>query len=362
MRKSIKKKKWILAGAAGAAAVILAVIGLSAGGISAETADVDTGEVIQLIKETGTVESESVVTIASKFSGEIKGLTVSEGQEVKVGELLIAGGGTAAQMDIKSLQAELSGLQIQYSRAMELAEKNRALYEQGALSLEEYNQSSTAAKELSSRIAALDYSIKSYAESSDASGITSPIDGFITGVFVQEGETVSAGTPLLEISNLDDIYVKASLIAEDADRIKPGDPARVFNEDAQYSDDHCSVRKIHMKAREEVSELGILQKRVTVEIGCGSPASLRLGSDVDVEITADKRENVTRIDRRAAFEKERKKYVFAVKDGRAVLREIQTGLEGEDYVEIIKGLSPGEKVILSPDDAIEEGARIKEAK
>jgi HlyD family secretion protein len=250
-------------------------------------------------------------------------------------------------------------LQAQYSQARDLANKNKALYDQGALSYEDYNASNTAAKQLAAQIASLQYSIQSYADSSGAKGVTAPVDGVLTGVFVKEGETVTPGTPLFEISNLNDVYVKTDFIAEDADLIREGDAVRINNEDADFSDENAAVRKIYLKAEDKMSELGVNQKRVTVEIAFGSPKTIRLGSDVDVEVTVDKMENVLRVPDLAVFEKDKKDCVYVIEGGKAVLLEIKTGLEGEDYTEVVSGLNKGDQVIVSPSDNISDGARVK---
>ncbi len=360
--KLFQNKKWIAIGLGGILVVAAAAAMTVNSGVAVETAAAEQGEVTKLLKETGTVESKSSITVTAKNSGEIKGMAVSEGAQVTAGDLLMAGGGSSAALDIKSQKAELSGLQAQYSQARELADKNKALYEQGALSYQEYNAANTAAKQLSAQIAALQYSIESYAESTGAGGVTAPISGVLTGVFVKEGESVAAGAPLFEISNLDDVYVKTDFIAEDADLIREGDPVRIYNEDAGFSDDLGVVKKVFLKAEDKMSDLGVAQKRVTVEISFGTAEKIRLGSNVEVEIAVEKKENVLRIPDLAVFEKDRKDFVYVVQGGKAGLREVKTGLEGEDYTEIVSGLSAGELVILSPGDDISDGIRVKGTK
>lgn len=357
--KQIKSRKWIVI----TGVMILAVTAVAAtmikGGITVESAAVDQGEVTKLIKETGTVESENSITITAKNSEEIKGLVVEEGDRVKAGDLLMTGNGTSAELDIKSQRAELSGLQAQYSQAKDLANKNKALYEQGALSYEAYNSSNTAAKQLSSQITALQYAIESYSESSGAAGVTAPVDGVLTGVYVEDGESVAVGATLFEISNLNDIYVKTDFIAADADLIHQGDNVKIFNEDANFTDENGAVKKVFLKAENKMSELGVNQKRVTVEISFGAAEKIRLGSDVDVEITVEKKENVLRVPDLAVFEKDKKDCVYVVENGKAILREIKIGLEGEDYMEALSGLSKGDIVILSPSEDISNGVKVK---
>ncbi len=355
-------KKWIIAGAALIIVVTAAAINITNSGEAVESMVIDKGEVAKLLKETGFVESESSVIITAKNSGEIKGLVVEEGDSVNAGDLLITSIGTSVKLDIKSMKAELAGLQARYSLASELASKNRSLYEQGALSYADYNISNTEAKQLAAQITALQYSIDSYAEASGAEGVTASADGVLTGVFVREGEFIAPGSPLLEISNLSDIYVKADFIASDADLIRTGDAVRIYNKDVSFNDENATVKKVHLKAEDKMSDLGVNQKRVTVEISFGTDKPVRLGSNVDLEVIVEKKMNVLRVSDLAVFEMNQKNCVYVIEGGKAILREIETGLEGEDYMEVISGLSEGETVILSPGGDISDGVRIKEMK
>ncbi len=353
-----KKKKWIVLGALVLIVVGGAIAAISLSKVSVESALVEKGEVVRLVEESGVVATKNSVIVAAKNGGEIKSLLAEEGAVVNAGKLLLESDIKSAQMDIKSLESQLSGVQTQYLRAKSLADKNKVLYEEGALSNEEYNASVSAAKQLAAEVSALSYTIKSNKEARGSSGVTAPITGTITDVFVQKGETVAAGAPLFEISDLSQLYIKVELIAEDADLVQTGDIARVYNEDSGFSDKNGSVRKIYTKAEEELSELGINQRRVTVEIALTPGAKLRLGSDMDVEITVDKKESVLRISDEALFEKEGKDYVYVIENEKAVLRQVELGLEGEDYAEVLSGLSEGETLIVSPGDDVDEGVKV----
>ncbi|HYE68274.1 MAG TPA: hypothetical protein VEA58_06645, partial [Anaerovoracaceae bacterium] len=126
-----------------------------------------------------------------------------------------------------------------------------------------------------------------------------------------------------------------------------------------FNDEKGSVKKVFLKAEDKMSDLGVSQKRVTVEISFGTVTPIRLGSNLDVEIAVDKKENVLRIPDLAVFEKDRKNFVYVIEGGKALLREVKTGLEGEDYLEAVSGLAEGEVLILSPNDDISEGVRVK---
>jgi HlyD family secretion protein len=358
--KKGNKKKWILIG--GLLIALIAVYGLTVytGGVEADTTEVEKGPIRKLIKETGTVESDNTVIVASNFSGEIKSVIVSEGDTVNEGELLLTGDESVAQLDLKSLRAQLSGLEASHARAKETVANNKILYEQGALSRQEYDAAITAERELAAQMSSMRYSIESFAKASGASGVTAPMSGTITEIYAREGEYATVGVGLFEITDLDSLYIKANLITEDADLVKVGDEVLVYGDGSGgLPATGSSVRRVHLKAREELSGLGILQKRVTVEIQMAPNLNLRLGSDVDIEIVVEEKEDVLRAPDNAVFKMDGNHYVFVAEEGKARLRQIETGLEGDGFIEILSGLSEGEMVIRSPGNEIEDGIKLK---
>lgn len=360
-KKKKSKVKWILLGSALIITAAAVYMGVANSGVIVETTTATNGEVAKMIKESGSVETKRSVVIASKSTGEVKGLMVTEGDSVKVGDSLMAGyRENSAALDIKSMQAQLRGLQLQYAEAADIASKNKVLYEEGAISYQFYSQSQTVANQLAAQVDSLNYSIKSYSASTGNSGVTATIDGIVTGVFAKEGESIIAGAPLFEIANLEDVYIATNLIAADADLVTIGDPVRVYNQDTGFDSNLCKVSKVFLKAEEMISDLGISQKRVRVEISLAGERSVRLGSGVDIEITIENKENTLRVSDMAIFEMDSENYVYVVQQGKAVLRKVETGLEGEDYTEILSGLSEGETVIVSPSTDIGDGVRIRE--
>jgi HlyD family secretion protein len=336
---------------------------MSGSGIPVSTFAAERGAIEKLIIETGNVEAANSVTVSGKIQGQLFAVDVKEGDAVTEGQRIALytddNTGSVVAADIDSLRAQIAGLRIQANQASDLAAKNRQLYEQGAMSYEEYNQSDTAARQLASQIASLEHTIVSRSESVGSRELVSPISGTVTSVMVNEGEIVSPGSPIVEISDISKVYINVDLISEDADEVTEGDKVRVTSESNALIDDAASVSKIFVKAREIMSDLGIIQKRVPVEVTLSGGKSLRLGSSVNVEIIVDERQNALRIPDNAIFELNREPHVFVAEDGKAVLRAIETGLEGEDFTEILSGLSEGELIITSPAREIGDGVSVK---
>lgn len=356
--KKMKKSKIIIA------LIVVALIGAgvySAIGQKTEVsaAPVEYGDIEKLITETGSVEARNSVTLSSKIQGQLLSVNVSEGDRVTEGQRLISYASGSGEADIASLRAQISGLSAQAAQAGDLAEKNRKLYEEGAISLDEYTQADTSAKQIASQIASLNHTIAGLSEAGGAKGVLAPIAGTVTAVMVREGEVVSPGTVMIEISDTSEIFIKVNLVSEDADKIEEGAAVRIFSESESLIDGSAVVSKIFISARDVLSDLGIVQKRVPVEIALSGGKTLRLGSNVNVEIIAEKKDNVLRAPESSIFEINRQYHVFKIEDGKARLQPVQIGLEGEKFTEIKDGLSAGDIVIISPAREIEDGTAVK---
>ena len=324
-----------------------------------EAEQVSKGTVQKLIKETGTVESDASSLVSAKSVMEIKALNFKEGDSVKAGQVILNTDVTAAQLTVKSMEAEAASLRISYNRAREIADQSKLLLSQGAISQDEYDSAAAARDQLAAQVSSLSYSIASMRESMDAGGITAPIDGVITEVYVKTGDTIQPASPILEISDLSLLFLSTNLIASDADRIKTGAKVLVYTKDAGTIDDKAFVRKIYLTAFDLVSDLGISQKRVRVEIAVSDGSKLRIGNTMNVDITVEMRENVLMVSKKAVFELNQKNHVYVMEKGKAVLRQVELGLKGEDTWEVLSGLTEGDSVIISPDNAISDGTRVK---
>jgi HlyD family secretion protein len=106
-----------------------------------------------------------------------------------------------------------------------------------------------------------------------------------------------------------------------------------------------SVDRIYPKAQSKVSDLGVEQKRVRIEADLDS-TDYKLGTEVDVEIVLQNKENVLLVDKDALYEKNGKKYVVVVNGNDQEEREVITGIDDGNYVEIISGLNEGDIVLV----------------
>ncbi|MEA4847365.1 MAG: efflux RND transporter periplasmic adaptor subunit [Clostridiaceae bacterium] len=406
------KKKIILIGIFLTAAVIIGLILKQSGSaVQVELARVIRGDIEEYVEEKGVLMLEEETSIYSAASGRIIQVGKKAGEAVKAGEVLAKMDNADLSLQIKGLEAqklsitagyneakspadeEISRLRAQlrsaeanYEESKRLAENNKTLYEAGAISLDTYKSSvlimtdaeySLEAAKSSLALAekgASEYVRKQYeAQLSEVEAkidqlrlkaeemvIKSPIDGMVLAVEIKEGNIVQPGTILFEVGSSKGSYIESNVLIEDIAGIEPGSEVRIEDEDLGIGNVRGTVRKIHPKAISIMSDLGIEQKRIKVEINIEDTLEgLRPGSDMTVKIIRKSSEDTLIIDEKAVFDYQGKDHVFVNEGGTAKLRAIEKGIESDEMVEVLKGLKEGEEIILSPDETLEDGRKIK---
>ncbi len=357
--KNLTKKQKMLLAAVLAASVLGAAGVYLKSGTEVVLAEAQLRDILETVEEAGQVESKSAVAVTARGSGTVGEIKVSEGDPVKAGDLILTFRDFAPAAEVAGIRAQAEGVYAQYLAAKELSDSSRILYDEGAISYLEYSQALAATRQLSAQLASLGYSADSLISATAAEGVVSPLSGVITAVYVREGETAAPGALLAEVGGLDDRIVVLHMISSDADRIAPGMQAAVLS-DGDLITDEALVEHVGIKATDHVSSLGIVQKRVRVEVVLPQDASPRLGSSVDVRIIVKESPQALSVPAAAIFTIEDASWVYKADRGKAVQAPVTVGLEGEDYVEILEGLSPGDRVLASPPSDVTDGMRIKE--
>lgn len=376
-----------------------------------ESAKVIKGNIEEYVEETGTVILEEETEIYSTSAGKVVEASKKAGNTVKAGEVLARLDNNDLLLQIKALEAQRRSISAQYAEvkistteeearklsalvrsteasydeAKRIMDNNRALYEVGAISLDTYKSSVTklASAEASLETAKSDLALaekglsvnisKQYeAQLSEIQAhidqlkvkneemvVKAPIDGLIMSVEIRKGNMVQLGEKLYEIGGSKGLYIESNILIEDIKEIKVGSIVRIEEEDLGISNLTGAVRKIYPKAESIMSDLGIEQKRVKIDIAMDSSIeSLKPGYDMTVKVVTQRKEGTLLIPDKAVFEYQGKDHVFVNEEGIAMLRAIETGLESNEQVEVLTGLKEGEIIILSPEDTLKEGTKI----
>lgn len=347
---------------------------LSNQGTEAQTALAERGDIQKYVEEIGEVKCENSATVYLEGSGLIKSIAVEEGQQVKTGDLLLSLDREQSEISLKNSAELLNEAQAQYAAGEEayataLKDYNNTKYlaDEGAVSQWELTQKEAALKSAeairSGYKASLEQAELNMQNNSLELGrqqVLAPIDGTVLEKKVEVNGLGAPGTEAFIIGDTDNIEIETKILAEDAAGIKVGNKAEIVVRTDENPVIGGTVTKVAPTAEDEVSSLGVRQKKVAVTIKpLESGVSLKPGSEVDVKVITETKSDVIIVPAAAVFDYRGESCVFTVEEGKAVLRVVKRGIRNESFAEITDGLEEGETVLASPDNSIEEGMRIK---
>jgi HlyD family secretion protein len=198
--------------------------------------------------------------------------------------------------------------------------------------------------------------------------LRSPVEGVVLERPFSDERQVTAGTVLLRIGRLEDLEVEADFLSQDVVNIKEKDPVEITGPAIGATPAHGTVKRIYPAGFTKVSSLGVEQQRVKVIIAIDPPDLARLRSQRDLGVdyrvrvrvfTAEK-EGALTVPRSALFRGGDGKWqLFAIRDDRARLQPVETGLMNDELAEITHGLQSNELVVLAPETSLNDGVAVK---
>ena len=373
-------------------------------------------DLVASVTASGQVASHTKVNVASDVSGRITRLAIKEGDFVKKGQFLLeidpsqyeaaVGRSQAAvassRAQVEQARATLSQAQSTYQRTADLQKRNPAL-----VSADQVDQLRTSVKvnqalldNATHGVAQAEAALRDARSSLNKTTIVSPIDGQVTRLNVEQGETAIQGTlnkdaaTLLTVSDMGNLETKVKVNETDVAHVKVGDSA-VVQIDA-FPDTTFRGRVIEISNSSLVAATAATANTdqavdyyVTVRL-LNPPAQTRPDFSATAKIITDTRrqalaipiialtirENapVTGGDSAASMGKAPKKEVgkkdvdgvFVVgADNKVTFRPVKVGIAGDQYFEVLTGLKPDEKIVTGTYQAIrdlKDGTVVRAAK
>jgi len=188
--------------------------------------------------------------------------------------------------------------------------------------------------------------------------VFAPESGRLTRVYISSERIVEAGTPIVEISKPDKLELVIDVLSGDATQVRPLMPVIVQNWGGE-GELRARVRTVEPQAFTKVSSLGVEEQRVDVIADFTNPPP-RLGDNyrVDARIVLWEAEKVLQVPSNGLFRSGNKWSVYVVESGRARLREVKVGHRSPEAVEILKGVTEGDTVLLHPPNTVSDGTKV----
>ena len=398
------KRKTVLIILAVILLIIILIIGKKAGwfgeensAINVETQKVIPTTIIQKVSATGKIQPELEIKISSEVSGEIIELPVKEGQMVKKGDLLVRINPDIYQSVVKrsaasleTVRASLQQSSATLKEAEESYKRNKVLFDKGVISKSDWDKAVSAYEVAKASRESARFNVQSaMASVSEAQDnlkktiIYSPTDGTISKLSVELGERVvgtmqMTGTEIMRVANLHNMEVEVDVNENDIVKISVGDSVNVEVDAYLKRVFKGTVTNIANTANTTTSADQVTNFKVKIHIEEASYKDLseskpvgyspfRPGMTATVDIITQTKKDVvavpisaiivrkkSEIDPKTPKEEADKKQeaVFVLKDGKAELRAVTTGIQDNVNIEILSGVAKDEIIITGPYNVI----------
>lgn len=344
------------------------------------------------VTASGNIRARRSVDISSDISARVSALEIQEGEDVTEGEVLLRldrtqleAARSRAEAGLSQARAQAAQQQANLARARRDYDRISGLWARDSLlvSRQQVEDQETNLEVAQANAEAADFAVEqaraSLAEADDRLSKTvfrAPMAGRVTRLNVEEGETVvvgtmnNAGSLVLTISDLSVVEIVVQVDETDVPKLALGDSGRIQIDAFPGRTFRGVVTEIGNSAIRPPSQqqAGGQQQAIDFEVVLTlDPTEIELRPDLSAtaEIITDTREDVVAVpiialtvrpDTTAAADTTAAsgpsaadvEGVFVVQNGTASFRAVEIGIAGQEYFEVIRGLTRGDTVVSGP--------------
>ena len=311
---------------------------------------VEAGLIEEYVSSTGTIKPIAEADILTEASGffsfaSASNFRIQEGIRVKKNQVI-------AKLENRELvnNARVELKLITMETAEREYEKQKSLYEKGGVTLKEVQLADQ--NRVNSK-----YNYEASLIMMDKLNVKTPISGMLVRLEkITEGDYVSAGRVVGKIMDYDNVYVEVNVSNTDIARIKIGHKAKVIN--------YAISEEIFIGEVTEISRTIDAESRThKVTIFIDNPKRRLIpGMFVKVDIVIESKENAVLVPRHVVLNRNNRDVVFVVEKQRAIMKEVELGLEDKENIEIISGLEEGERIVLRGYETLKDKTRVTVSK
>lgn len=376
--------------------------------IEVQVAKVEKRTITKIVTSVGKIQPETEVKVFSETSGELIMLDVKEGDIVKSGTILAKvkpdiiqsqlegaeAGVKASNSDIEVAKSTLNRTKTELERIKKLHEK-KYVSDQDLLSAQTaYDQAKASQDAAVSRMEQNKAGVRQIQYSAVRTTVYSPINGVVTKLNAKKGEKVLGqaqftGTELMRVSDLSVMNAEVDVDENDIVNVKIGDTSLV--EVDAFPDEVFKGVVVEIanaaKSAEIASQDQVVNFKIKIRLINLNP-KFRPGMSCNVQIITETHPNVLSVplmavasrkaeekasdmkddsnleeEQKANKKKSKPKtYVFVKKGDKVSMKQVETGLNSQDYIEIKSGISEGEEIVSGPYSAVSkeliEGSKV----
>lgn len=307
------------------------------------------GSISKLINTTGTAQPTYGVELVSEMSGTYKLQTNPRtGRPFKLGDR-VAKGQLIIRLEDKEYEngIAIDGKELSLEIAEQEQTKQKALYEKGGVTLSEMRN--TEVKVTNAR-----YDLENAKLNLEKMEIRSPFDGVIVNLpHYTTDVKVEQSKPMVGIMDYASMYMEINLPESAINYVKTGQPVNITH----YTLPEDTLKGTISELSPAIStETRTFKGKLMIE---NKELMLRPGMFIKADIIVDKADSSIIIPKEVIQSNRRRKYVYIVEKNTALLRDIKTGLEDENNVEVLEGLKENDNLVTRGFETLRENSKVK---
>jgi membrane fusion protein, multidrug efflux system len=290
-----------------------------------------------MLRGSANLRARQEVEVLPKQSGVIARILVEEGTAVRAGQPL-------AVLDSEEWQLQGRQAEARATAARDAAARAVQLQEQGLIPDQEVERLRSDAQVAQADLELARLRVRN-------AQITAPIAGVVTHREIERGQLVSSSTPAFRVADISRLEAVVGVPEREASRVQRGQRARVRVEGGPTL--QGTVARVR-----PVVDAGSGTVQVVVEVDPDQGGGLRAGQFVNVDIVTETLDERIALPRTAVLVDGAAPRVFVVEGGRAREQEVELGISQAERVEITRGVSPGDTVVVVGQDNLRPGVAV----
>lgn len=325
------------------------------------------GSIVVEVMGTGTLEPRVQATISAKISGRIAQVLADQGDRVVRGQLLARlddgdvrqqvamaraelaitkAGVERSEAEVVSAEASARLARLEQSRTAQMRSSNAASDHESNIAIERRDvaeanlkRAKLARVEIERQVLKAEETLRYYDERLADTTIASPFDGLIILRSREPGDIVVPGSAIMQIISTEQMWVSAWVDESAMAALAIGQPVRVVFRSQPEQSYAGEVARLASQTDRETREFVV---DVTVR---QLPAVWAVGQRAETYIQTASKEDALLAPQRAIVWRNGGPGLFIADAGRARWRSVRLGLRGVTTVEIVEGLTAGERII-----------------
>lgn len=308
------------------------------------------------VTASGKIEAENSANISTRMMGYVTSVKVKTGQKVSKGQLLATISSTDLQAKKAQAEAGVNQATAFYNSAKRDYDRFVVLFSQKSASQKEMDDMTTHFEMAKAGLETAKQMKNEVMAQFSYTNITAPFSGVVTGTFVKEGDMANPGMPIVSVEGESKLQAVVMVSESEISNIKNGMTTDV------------NIKSLDKTVKGKVAEVSSSARNTggqyIVKIDLDKTENVLSGMFVNavfpIEKSVEKTTNeLVLIPQEAVITQGQLKGIYVVNENNtAILRWLRLGKTYGNDIEVLSGLTSGEKYVLKADGRLFNGAKV----